>query len=888
MGCVSDEQQAVLVVIGGYDRAELVVQGLTHPRLDVEAAAVEDKIVGALTSRPFGLAIVGGTIGRRSPMTLCDAIRLRQQAPVLVLWTEESEGQALAEHRAKQLDGVRYLDLRGLWQQSAEKRIEVGKRIRAQVMEMLAIDEDPDASEQWVLALADPEQSQSSPQEPVDDSTPEAEATPVGSGDPLEKESDGDGPALFSAVVTEEDLDFATRLVDKTRGYNFRAPPPTSGAEPTDAADKKTAKLRERVRELERQLARLASVYGSRRDLFKGAADQLAELKAAVESAQQERASAELRSAQLEGQLLQTAEEDTRLRQELQSKEEARAEQEQRFGALFAQTEETLTEQRQQAAKVAEENKQRLSDQEWKLKQAFQRLEDREAELESLRDAFVEARDRAATELEQTVRTHSERERAASDKASEQAEQSLAERQRLMADQARLNENCNKLEAELLASQQQVASLQQQQQAHAETLQQAQREREAAEESWSSHLEKFKETAASVRESYKEGEKTIAKQAEQLAVLSAKLEERNQGMARLEKAQREITKALQRRSAGGLEEALEGRLTVMEDFAHDASRSNRSQAEKLETVGKRLGEHESLLKNVLEAVERLGEAKAVAKASGAPVSGAPVSGDNGASVAKGPAAAAQGSRWLRQSPLRLGIATAALFGILVLVVVALSWSSEPVPTDMQPADNRESAADTPPSAKAARPLPSSTREAPEADDEHGTAVSGETSVAAAAPDSQDSIPDEPTKAEKADPTPAEVNPTNAAQSEAERKEVRKKMLKAFRQKRWADAIVHGKTLKDRFRLDWEAEFKLAEALREHRKFEEAFAAYQAFLEHHPDTVLADDATFWIAAILHKNGKLDEARSHYLRVSEQKDSSFANKAKLLLRKLPGGK
>ena len=68
----------VLVVVGSRERAEFAKRALTHPQIKVEAADKEDQIVAALTGQRFDLAIVGGKIGQRGPLILCEAVRLRR------------------------------------------------------------------------------------------------------------------------------------------------------------------------------------------------------------------------------------------------------------------------------------------------------------------------------------------------------------------------------------------------------------------------------------------------------------------------------------------------------------------------------------------------------------------------------------------------------------------------------------------------------------------------------------------------------------------------------------------------------------------------------------------------------------------------------------------
>ncbi len=255
--------ERVLAVVGAKELAELCRFALSHPRLAVEVASAEREIVAALESGAYRLAIAGPGVGRRPPLVVADALRLR--APglrLVVLLGPETDEQELGEHQRRELGGVTYLDLSGLISERAR-----GESIRAALLTLAGIDEDAASAqswaEQWRAAAS------ASPPPPV--KAPSSEALTVVEPAPLPAV---DEPPPVPQPLTDDDLEFAKRVVQQTRAVNFRGPPKSL---PADDLDHTAQRLREQVRLLERQLARLAFVYQARGRVFEAAEQRLAE-----------------------------------------------------------------------------------------------------------------------------------------------------------------------------------------------------------------------------------------------------------------------------------------------------------------------------------------------------------------------------------------------------------------------------------------------------------------------------------------------------------------------------------------------------------------------------------------------------------------------------------
>ncbi len=93
-----------------------------------------------------------------------------------------------------------------------------------------------------------------------------------------------------------------------------------------------------------------------------------------------------------------------------------------------------------------------------------------------------------------------------------------------------------------------------------------------------------------------------------------------------------------------------------------------------------------------------------------------------------------------------------------------------------------------------------------------------------------------------------------------RKELRRNLLAARAAGNAAEAVGWGLAMAERFELDWEAEWNLAEAAREAGDASTALARYAVFVERHVGNVYVDDALFNSAELLRAQGRIAEART----------------------------
>ncbi len=118
---------------------------------------------------------------------------------------------------------------------------------------------------------------------------------------------------------------------------------------------------------------------------------------------------------------------------------------------------------------------------------------------------------------------------------------------------------------------------------------------------------------------------------------------------------------------------------------------------------------------------------------------------------------------------------------------------------------------------------------------------------------------------------------------ADRKEMRRAMVSAFKAGKYADAVKLGRALRQKYKIDWEAEFAIAEAERNAGFAEDAIASYRAFVASYPGNLYVDDAEFWLAELLTARGKKAEAKALYQRVAADDKSNFQTSAKARLEK-----
>lgn len=121
-------------------------------------------------------------------------------------------------------------------------------------------------------------------------------------------------------------------------------------------------------------------------------------------------------------------------------------------------------------------------------------------------------------------------------------------------------------------------------------------------------------------------------------------------------------------------------------------------------------------------------------------------------------------------------------------------------------------------------------------------------------------------------------------SEAERKAVRKKLLKAYKNRNYPRVVQLGYRLRDQYRLDWEAKLFLGNAERETGDFEAALDTYRGFTEAYPTNVNTDDVHYAIGEILLGLGDRTNARTHLRRVAQDPESEKQKAAEKRLQEL----
>lgn len=122
------------------------------------------------------------------------------------------------------------------------------------------------------------------------------------------------------------------------------------------------------------------------------------------------------------------------------------------------------------------------------------------------------------------------------------------------------------------------------------------------------------------------------------------------------------------------------------------------------------------------------------------------------------------------------------------------------------------------------------------------------------------------------------------EQEAQRKLIRKRMFAAAAAGNTELTIRLGLRLRDRFRLDWEAQLKLADAQRAQGNSAAALAAYRHFVANYSTNSYASEARFRLAELLLARGEQPKAQRLLKRVAADEESPFASKAKSQLEAL----
>lgn len=815
------EGMRVLALVGDAALAELVGRALVHPGFTAAVVHGERQIVPALTGTRFDLVLVGGRFDRRGPIILCEVVRERQPGvPVLVLHGDETDAARLKNHRARKLAAVDYLDVQG--EVAPQER---GQAIRTRVLESLGVAEDPASASWW----------ERDPNAPVAAAVeaPHAEVASAvvdnGASASAAAEAEADLEPPTVEPVTEEDLEFARRLSRQVRSVDFVAPPPKTA--PPEGVDRSVHKLRETVKELEWQLARLAHVYAGRVDefdqneaLLRRAADRVRELEAEVEGARRVVAAEEASHAAA----LQGAARDAAVLREERDRALADAKEQ---AALATTTEklghEELTRQaaelgRRHAAEVAAMNAQFARTQaSWEervagIKESILKLRadgDRQTELAAGREAEVGALREQLAAL-----------RASLEARTQEVERLSAEDN----DAARLK---------VAGIEEQLRALQVQQQDALAVLQHQAAAGNATELlARLSAIEEHGGVVGSRLEGLGRELQTLADVAERNDPSRVQAQIRELGLKQdqtLEKVAEDVGKLLseQSQAAGALEavraanpaSVLDARLSVLEELNRLTADKIGDLSRLLSTVDEKVSTQGAATLQRLEMVVAGTKPRRLTQPvlAALPAAGARDFGGMAPSDVQGGVVIDVRSR----RTLFVSVAAAAV----VAAGVAVVWFG------------RDAEA---PGAEAAA------EDQRAATDAEGVAVAVEAAPApagGAAPQGSSAGPS------------AAAPQTKVALEDQERKQLRRKMFDAIKNKEWGEAADTGLGMQRIYTLDWEAALALAESLQKARRQDEAIGAYRTFLEQFPDNKAADDARYQLAGLFVTKKRYAEAR-----------------------------
>ncbi|MEZ4272407.1 MAG: hypothetical protein R3C68_13570 [Myxococcota bacterium] len=351
------DTSTILLVMGDEERAHFVQQAVAHPEIAVEVYTQEN-FVQKIRSKTFDLAIVGGMIGSRGPLVLCESVRMGQQLPVIVLLDARTNQTAINAHRNLGIRGVQYLECDP--QVSLES---LGDDLRQRVLGLCEREEDADALAVWrsVGAVAEA-QRQASLEAVV---TTENSSAETAVSEPRETENATPEPP-FLTQLADDDLEFADRIVERTKATDFRRVTVHSPRE-AGAEDNTVERVRERVRELERQLARLAFVYKIRKKKFDDADGRIANMMRLKD--------------ELEGHVAQ-------LQQQLAEQNQQR---EQSFNAVLSQAGQAFGQLRDQSAEAVQRSSQELESKQKELEGVLAQNEDLREQLVAAHARLTEA-----------------------------------------------------------------------------------------------------------------------------------------------------------------------------------------------------------------------------------------------------------------------------------------------------------------------------------------------------------------------------------------------------------------------------------------------------------------------------------------------------------------
>ncbi len=871
-----------LLVLGDPTWARLATIAVQHEQLAPELASDEKTVVNALTSIAFDVAVVGGRIGKRGPAVLCDAVRARQNTvPVIVLIDEETETSQVEEHAARALPNVLYLDARGM---SPTDR---ALGIRSAVMAVLAWTDDPSAAETVAQRVA----TDAAAPEPA---VPESAAADADDAEIVLEADDTVVEALaVPEGVTEEDLLFAKRILRESRGVDFRSPvpPPT-----TTGPDAVAERLRARVRELERHLARLAHVHAfavkqtdaalvQQKDAYEKKTAVDTELQRFREEVAAEREARRVRDAEvqayvdaagrdkasLEQRLAQAEQEVARTKDELGKREQG-------FAAMLKQAQDAFGALREQSAGAIAKLEAKLEEAEARAVTDKRRVADVEEQTRlkhELEEALtlaeqrkVEAEARAAALEHEKLAIEEQKQALVEEKQA--VEQALAEQR---ANDATSAARLTKIKESILALRSALEERTRDLEARADALKSREQELAAARAEAAALRESMSRLPdGSSSEDVRQGLQALHQDSQRLhddlrAALETLHADKEDLRAKVEAAEHSILAAIPDEPSPSLDlspdlERVSTQLADLREILSETANQTQAQAGRLEGVHSevaRLAEHRAQR----DELDRQKARDSVLEARLVAIEETVRSGISKlATTAKTAAAPPPPTTWvdyLKNAPAPILVAAGGITLLLVLLAV-LPWLLAPEET-VAPAVVAQA-----PAAPTSVPIP--------APDAVAEAKQPEAAPAAA----PEPVAEAPAQAQ----APA-AEPPPAAGPPVDRKALRKEMFDAFKAKKYDKAADAGLRLKAAFELDWEAELKLGDALYKANRHDEAVRIYQGFVERYPTNAHADAALFKIGSMLAKTDKAAAIKA-LEKVAQDPKSKYQGEARQALAQL----
>ncbi|MBN1959640.1 MAG: tetratricopeptide repeat protein [Deltaproteobacteria bacterium] len=868
---MSQETSKILVVIGDPSFSGVVNVALQHPSMQVESAEGEQNIVNALTTEQYDAVIVGGKIGRRGPLVLCDVVRIRQtHATVLVLLRDETDDAQYKEHCSRNLDRVKYLDLRNV-----PVGFEQGLKIRSETLELLQIEEEVKSAALWPQQLVAPADLAQQPKSKITKERNDYNE------DNYNEDSETAENAIFDKPLTEDDLAFAARLAVRTRGVDFRSPMQASQA--PEGTDRATAKLRDRVRELERQLAYLAFVYAKRLQEFEGSEYRIEQAESKNNAFEQELSRLQNESEQeterLQNQtntLIEKLEEQTHRAEIAQKKLQESAVEIERLREDIRTKEagfiNTLKQAQEAFAQIREQSNQTLALHERRTNELEEKLHTIEQELSETRNA----KERAILRL--TELTSELESRAQLVGELNVTKDNLATQIQVVE---QLQNRISTLEGELLSARNDIIERTRRE---VELIENNNQERDAilaekvaAIARSEQRCEKLESNLESINLTITDREREVATLAARLDAsdnevrkLSEAVDTREKELVRIRKVESDLRNELERTKVRGIESALDARLVAIEEHARLAAEATSRQSDYWASFEQRSTKQALLTDRLLRIIEPSDNSASNNKESPEIAAQRLVESMYPNSVSKGR------RHRFRQRPWLL-----LLFGLIIVAiigtVIGFAWFKFANDTRNSVSDAKlENASEASGASENSETLivRATTTKADEStltNKKNGTASDKK---GASSPqkngDNQEQQNNKPTddkkdnsnqitnekkdrqnnkdnkeknkdKKIKDDSAAKEKTELSITLSDDERKELRRELFSAYKAKKWSNAIKAGQRLQASGKIDWEAQLKLARAYRSADKNAEAIDAFKKFLENYPDNKYADEA-----------------------------------------------